>query len=401
MNTHCPPKRVLSPARFFTLCRLTVQLPQSYSVGGQRSSGQLTGKSAGALPDYRGRWCAVSRGHPGRPNPPMPRATLGQLSATPWELPSTVGCGIAWIRTRDIQAIERILHFSECFYWMRHSGAPGLHFKPKREAQKDKEVKDREEECRLRARHPRRFNKPSPGCLLCDQDHLFANCPFHCPYQEGEGELAQEKVRRRRQRGGKVRRKQREPRWCTMCIAYGHEDEDCPEQEPEDEEPERPAHEWEAQLITPSLKTGVTAAGGETRGRSRCVLRLSGRSPNILHLSGRSLNVLRLSGRSPNVLRPSGRSPNVLRPSGRSPNVLRLSGRSPNVLSLRGRSRCVHSPRGRSQCVHSPRGRSRCVHSPKGRRGSCFAWGRQGSCFAWGRQGSCFAWGRYTMARAP
>ncbi|MGH0190739.1 UNVERIFIED_CONTAM: hypothetical protein FKN15_050421 [Acipenser sinensis] len=61
------------------------------------------------------------------------------------------------------------------------------------------------------------------------------------PWQEVE--LAQEKVRR--QRGGKERRKQREPRWCTMCIAYGHEDEDCPEQEPEDEEPERPAPEWE------------------------------------------------------------------------------------------------------------------------------------------------------------
>ncbi|MGH0179029.1 UNVERIFIED_CONTAM: hypothetical protein FKN15_000688 [Acipenser sinensis] len=48
MNTRCPPKRVPSAARFFTLCRLTVQLPQSYSVGGQRSSGQLTGKPARA-----------------------------------------------------------------------------------------------------------------------------------------------------------------------------------------------------------------------------------------------------------------------------------------------------------------------------------------------------------------
>ncbi|MGH0134654.1 UNVERIFIED_CONTAM: hypothetical protein FKN15_029252 [Acipenser sinensis] len=56
MNTRCPPKRVPSAARFFTLCRLTVQPPQSYSVGGQRRSGQLTGKPAGALPDYRGRW---------------------------------------------------------------------------------------------------------------------------------------------------------------------------------------------------------------------------------------------------------------------------------------------------------------------------------------------------------
>ncbi|MGH0152150.1 UNVERIFIED_CONTAM: hypothetical protein FKN15_053522 [Acipenser sinensis] len=59
MNTRFPPKRVPSAARFFTLCRLTVQPPQSYSVGGQRSSGQLTGKPAGARPDYRGRWCAV------------------------------------------------------------------------------------------------------------------------------------------------------------------------------------------------------------------------------------------------------------------------------------------------------------------------------------------------------
>ncbi|MGH0160470.1 UNVERIFIED_CONTAM: hypothetical protein FKN15_039408 [Acipenser sinensis] len=59
MNTRCPPKCVPSAARFFTLCRLTVQLPQSYSVGGQRSSRQLTGKPAGAWPDYRGRWCAV------------------------------------------------------------------------------------------------------------------------------------------------------------------------------------------------------------------------------------------------------------------------------------------------------------------------------------------------------
>ncbi|MGH0122705.1 UNVERIFIED_CONTAM: hypothetical protein FKN15_006797 [Acipenser sinensis] len=58
MNTRCPPKHVPSAACFFTLCRLTVQPPQSYSVGGQRSSGQLTGKPASARPDYRGRWCA-------------------------------------------------------------------------------------------------------------------------------------------------------------------------------------------------------------------------------------------------------------------------------------------------------------------------------------------------------
>ncbi|MGH0141407.1 UNVERIFIED_CONTAM: hypothetical protein FKN15_039164 [Acipenser sinensis] len=60
MNTRCPPKRVPSAARFFTLCELTVQPPQSYRFGGQRSSGQFTGKPAGARPDYRGRCCAVT-----------------------------------------------------------------------------------------------------------------------------------------------------------------------------------------------------------------------------------------------------------------------------------------------------------------------------------------------------
>ncbi|MGH0154752.1 UNVERIFIED_CONTAM: hypothetical protein FKN15_053386 [Acipenser sinensis] len=60
MNTRCPPKHMPSAARFFTRCELTVQPPQSYSVRGQRSSGQLTGKPAGARPDYRGRWCACS-----------------------------------------------------------------------------------------------------------------------------------------------------------------------------------------------------------------------------------------------------------------------------------------------------------------------------------------------------
>ncbi|MGH0151758.1 UNVERIFIED_CONTAM: hypothetical protein FKN15_023177 [Acipenser sinensis] len=45
--------------RFFSHCRLTMQPPQSYSVGGQRSSRAATGKPAGARPDYRGRWCAV------------------------------------------------------------------------------------------------------------------------------------------------------------------------------------------------------------------------------------------------------------------------------------------------------------------------------------------------------
>ncbi|MGH0119132.1 UNVERIFIED_CONTAM: hypothetical protein FKN15_052961 [Acipenser sinensis] len=173
MNTRCPPKRVLSAARFFTLCRLTVQPPQSYSVGGQRSSGQLTGKPAGTRPDYRGRWCeAFDRG--------------------------------------EVETAEE---------W--------IHLKAIPSPQVDQET-----------------------CLTClkGEEWCFAvgkvgHKPPDQPPPWQEVELAQEKVRR--QRGGKERRKQREPRWCTMCIAYGHEDEDCPEQEPEDEEPEHPAPEWE------------------------------------------------------------------------------------------------------------------------------------------------------------
>ncbi|MGH0153304.1 UNVERIFIED_CONTAM: hypothetical protein FKN15_024272 [Acipenser sinensis] len=72
--------------------------------------GQFTGKPAGARPDDRGRWCAVSRGHPGRPNPPSPWAACGQLSTAPWKLPSLVGKVIAWTQTRDVQTIGHILH---------------------------------------------------------------------------------------------------------------------------------------------------------------------------------------------------------------------------------------------------------------------------------------------------
>ncbi|MGH0172450.1 UNVERIFIED_CONTAM: hypothetical protein FKN15_063515 [Acipenser sinensis] len=81
-NTRCPPKRVPSAARFFTLCKLTVQPPQSYSVGGQRSSGQLTGKPAGAQPDYRGRWCAFIQ-PPGSPATEVVEFTLPEYSL-PW-----------------------------------------------------------------------------------------------------------------------------------------------------------------------------------------------------------------------------------------------------------------------------------------------------------------------------
>ncbi|MGH0179182.1 UNVERIFIED_CONTAM: hypothetical protein FKN15_000873 [Acipenser sinensis] len=72
--------------------------------------GQLTGKTAGARPENRGRWCVVSGGHLGRPNPPSPLVALGQLGTSPWKLPSSVSKGIAWTRTRNVQTIKRILH---------------------------------------------------------------------------------------------------------------------------------------------------------------------------------------------------------------------------------------------------------------------------------------------------
>ncbi|MGH0159445.1 UNVERIFIED_CONTAM: hypothetical protein FKN15_037594 [Acipenser sinensis] len=89
MNTRCPPKRVLSADGFFSLCRPAMQPPESYSVRGQRSSGQLTGKPAGVQPDHRGRWCTVSRGHPGRPKPsPLRRRSANCVppfgSSRPW-----------------------------------------------------------------------------------------------------------------------------------------------------------------------------------------------------------------------------------------------------------------------------------------------------------------------------
>ncbi|MBN3275450.1 DRD2A protein, partial [Polyodon spathula] len=72
---------MMCTASILNLCaisidRLAVQPPQSYSIGGQRSSGQLTGKPVGARPDHRGRWCAVDQGHPGGARP-IVRCPLG------------------------------------------------------------------------------------------------------------------------------------------------------------------------------------------------------------------------------------------------------------------------------------------------------------------------------------
>ncbi|MGH0156876.1 UNVERIFIED_CONTAM: hypothetical protein FKN15_032622 [Acipenser sinensis] len=72
MNTRCPPKRVLSADRFTADSQCSH--PRRATASEDNAAiGQLTGKPAGAQPDYRGRWCAVRRGHPGRPNPPSAR----------------------------------------------------------------------------------------------------------------------------------------------------------------------------------------------------------------------------------------------------------------------------------------------------------------------------------------
>ncbi|MGH0161263.1 UNVERIFIED_CONTAM: hypothetical protein FKN15_069445 [Acipenser sinensis] len=46
----------------FPTQRPATQPPQRYSIGGPRSSGQLTGRPAGARQVYRGRWCAPPLG---------------------------------------------------------------------------------------------------------------------------------------------------------------------------------------------------------------------------------------------------------------------------------------------------------------------------------------------------
>ncbi|MGH0133072.1 UNVERIFIED_CONTAM: hypothetical protein FKN15_045373 [Acipenser sinensis] len=59
--------------------RPTMQPPQSYSVGGQRISGQLAGKPTGARPDHRGCWCAVIRDYATPRNEELSRDLVNKL----------------------------------------------------------------------------------------------------------------------------------------------------------------------------------------------------------------------------------------------------------------------------------------------------------------------------------
>ncbi|MGH0164168.1 UNVERIFIED_CONTAM: hypothetical protein FKN15_056026 [Acipenser sinensis] len=115
LGTSSYPKRVSSADRFFSHCRLTVQPPQSHSVGGQRSSGQLTGKPAGAQPDYRGCWCTTTerqkklfcRYHNGNRNPRLLLAPMKEEDE--WDSPRIV----RYLDALSDTEIERIKEISK------------------------------------------------------------------------------------------------------------------------------------------------------------------------------------------------------------------------------------------------------------------------------------------------
>ncbi|MGH0151775.1 UNVERIFIED_CONTAM: hypothetical protein FKN15_043645 [Acipenser sinensis] len=84
-----------------------MQPPQSYSVSGQHSSGKLTGKPAGARPDYRGRWCAQ----------PIVYRPLG-APVHGWQWNSLD------LNQRPPGYRAHPALYAKCLYRMRHSGAP-------------------------------------------------------------------------------------------------------------------------------------------------------------------------------------------------------------------------------------------------------------------------------------
>ncbi|MGH0166179.1 UNVERIFIED_CONTAM: hypothetical protein FKN15_050542 [Acipenser sinensis] len=120
-NTRYPPKRVPSANHFFhTANPLCSHLRVTAS---EDNAGQLTGKPAGAQPDYRVCWCAVSRGHPGQPKSfPHPPGSTRPIVKRP------LGAPIYGRQWNSLDSIWRhpgycahpALH-TECLYWMRHS----------------------------------------------------------------------------------------------------------------------------------------------------------------------------------------------------------------------------------------------------------------------------------------
>ncbi|MGH0140832.1 UNVERIFIED_CONTAM: hypothetical protein FKN15_040211 [Acipenser sinensis] len=86
-----------------------MQPPQSYSVKGQRSSGQLTGKLAGARPDYRVRWCAVSQGHTGRDCCHLPAKNKTAYCCIHDGKPVTKLAGLIDVESADAQGVHEAI----------------------------------------------------------------------------------------------------------------------------------------------------------------------------------------------------------------------------------------------------------------------------------------------------
>ncbi|MGH0153832.1 UNVERIFIED_CONTAM: hypothetical protein FKN15_046660 [Acipenser sinensis] len=108
-NTRCPPKRVPSADRFFSLCWPACSQPRatvsedSAALGSLQASSQAPGQSTEVAGARRAEDTLADLS-------PPPRAALGQLYAAPWELLFTVGSGIAWTQTGDLEATGCILH---------------------------------------------------------------------------------------------------------------------------------------------------------------------------------------------------------------------------------------------------------------------------------------------------
>ncbi|MGH0147209.1 UNVERIFIED_CONTAM: hypothetical protein FKN15_052791 [Acipenser sinensis] len=110
------------PTAFFHTADSPCSHPRATASEDNAALGQLTGKPAGAQPDYRGSWYVVSRGHPGRLKPPgdarpIVRHPLGApVHGRLWNSLDSNS------RRPDYRA-HSALHV-ERLYWMRHSGAP-------------------------------------------------------------------------------------------------------------------------------------------------------------------------------------------------------------------------------------------------------------------------------------
>ncbi|MGH0173405.1 UNVERIFIED_CONTAM: hypothetical protein FKN15_065259 [Acipenser sinensis] len=104
----CPPKHVPSADRFFSHCRLTMQIPQSYSVGGKRSSQQLTGEMLKF----------IHKGPSAAEEPAPPTATANAVEGDT----STSAQPAILTQTHEIalhQLLVQLLKVNEMFKWMK------------------------------------------------------------------------------------------------------------------------------------------------------------------------------------------------------------------------------------------------------------------------------------------